>query len=153
MRLLVISDVHGHTANLRRALDSQPTARTVLFLGDGLREVEAVAQEYTDRTFYMVPGNCDWRSEWPAVREETFGGKKILFTHGHKYDVKYGLYKMELAARQVGVDVALFGHTHQPLIEYADGLYLVNPGSLREGRYAYVDITSGGIMPVLLTLG
>ena len=150
MRILVISDVHGNQRAVERALDAQPHAHTVLFLGDGLRQVEDTAENHPECTFFMVPGNCDFGASLPAVRQESFGGKRFLFTHGHTYDVKYGLYRLDLAARQAEVHVALFGHTHQPYLEYADGLYLLNPGSLGyDGRYAYVDVTPGGIMPVL----
>ena len=153
MRILVVSDVHGNSRALCRAIENQPTAGTVLFLGDGLRQAEDAADRYPDRTFYMVPGNCDLAASGPFTRQETFGGKRFLFTHGHKYDVKYGLYKLDLAAREAGADIALFGHTHVPYSDYTEGLYLFNPGSLgQDGRYGYVDVTAGGIMPVLLRL-
>ncbi len=153
MRILVVSDVHGNSRALCQAIESQPMAGTVLFLGDGLRQAEDAADRYSDRTFYMVPGNCDLAAAGPFTRQEIFGGKRFLFTHGHTYDVKYGLYKLDLAAREARADIALFGHTHVPYTDYADGLYLLNPGSLgQDGRYAYVDVTAGGIMPVLLRL-
>lgn len=153
MRILVISDVHGNSRAVERALDSQPHAHTVLFLGDGLRQVEDAAQRHPERTFYLVPGNCDMGATLPLTREETLGGKRFFFTHGHRYEVKYGLYKLDLAARQAGADIALFGHTHTPYQEYADGLHLLNPGSLgQEGRYAYVDVERNGLLTVLLRL-
>ena len=33
-----------------------------------------------------------------------------------------------------------------------DGIYLVNPGSVRQGSYAVIDITDSGIMPVLMKI-
>ncbi len=147
MRVLVIADVHGRTGALRQAIEEQPTARQVIFLGDGLRQMEEVAEEYSDREFYMVPGNCDFWSDLPASREETFGGKRFFFTHGHVYQVKYGLLTLDLAARERKADIVLFGHTHCIHEEYADGLTLFNPGSLGNGgTYGYVDVTPGGIM-------
>lgn len=153
MRILVISDVHGRTNALRQAILEQPAARQVIFLGDGLRDMERVAQEFPEREFYMVPGNCDFGTSIPASREETFGGKHFFFTHGHIYKVKYGLYTIDLAARERKADIVLFGHTHRPHEEYADGLTLFNPGSLGEGRtYGYVDVTPGGIMTGVVQL-
>jgi len=153
MRILVVSDVHGNSRALRQAIEAQPTAGTVIFLGDGLRQAEDAADRYPDRTFYLVPGNCDFGADLPAVRQETLGGKRFFFTHGHKYDVKYGLYRFELAARQAEAEVALFGHTHQPYEEYAEGLYLLNPGSLGQGgTYGYVDVTPGGVMTNIVSL-
>ena len=153
MRVLVVSDVHGRMRGLCEAIEAQPTARTVLFLGDGLRQAEEAADRYPDRTFYMVPGNCDFGSGLLPVRQETLGGKRFYFTHGHIHDVKYSLYRMSLAAREAGADIALFGHTHIPHEEYIDGLYLFNPGSLGYGgTYGYVDIVGGGIRTAVVSL-
>ena len=153
MRVLVVSDVHGDFRGLCEAIEQQPTAWVVIFLGDGLRQAEDVAELYPDREFYMVPGNCDFGSDAIPIRQETFGGKRFYFTHGHRHDVKYTLYRLDMAAREAGADIALFGHTHNPYEEYADGLYLFNPGSLRYGRtYGYVDIVGGGIRTAVVEL-
>ena len=146
LRLLVVSDVHGRTAALERVLELHPTA-DVIFLGDGLREVEDAAARYSRRRFILVPGNCDWSSQLPATRVELLGGKRFFITHGHKYGVKYGLYTLEQAAREWQADVVLFGHTHTPYEAYEDGRYFLNPGSLGyEESYGYVDVTSAGIL-------
>ena len=152
MRILVVSDVHGRDNLFREAIESQPAARTVIFLGDGIRGAEDMEQAYPDRTFYMVPGNCDF-STLPKVREETLGGKRFYFTHGHIHDVKYGLYRIDMAARQANAHIVLFGHTHTPYEEYADGLYLFNPGSLGYGgTYGYVDVVGNGIRTAVVSL-
>ena len=153
MRILVVSDVHGRVGRLYEAIEQQPTAKAVIFLGDGLRQAEDAAERYPDRDFYMVPGNCDFGAGGIPVRQETFGGKRFYFTHGHRHDVKYTLYRLDLAARVAEADVALFGHTHTPYEEYADGLYLLNPGSLGYGgTYGYVDIVGGGVVTNVVTL-
>ena len=153
MRVLVVSDVHGKLNLLREAIEAQPSARDVIFLGDGLRQVEDVMDLYPDRTFYTVPGNCDFGAKGIPVRQETFGGKRFYFTHGHLHDVKYTLYRLDMAAREAGADIALFGHTHNPYEEYADGMYLFNPGSLGyDYSYGYVDIVGGGIRTAVVKL-
>ena len=153
MRVLVVSDVHGDFRGLCEAIEQQPTAKVVIFLGDGYRQVEDAADIYPDREFYLVPGNCDFGVDAIPIRQETFGGKRFYFTHGHHHDVKYTLYRLELAAREAEADIVLFGHTHQPYEEYADGLYLFNPGSLRYGRtYGYVDVVGGGIVTAVVEL-
>lgn len=153
VRVLVIADVHGNSRALCRAIEEQPSARTVIFLGDGLRQAEDAEKRYTDRTFYMVPGNCDLCTELPPSREETIGGKRFYFTHGHKQDVKYGLYRLYAAARQAQADIALFGHTHQPYTAYEEGVHLLNPGSLGyNGTYAWVDITANGVLTNIVPL-
>lgn len=153
MRVLVVSDVHGKRNLLCQAIEAQPTARDVIFLGDGLRQVEDVMDLYPDRTFYTVPGNCDFGANSLPIRQETFGGKRFYFTHGHLHGVKYGLYRLDLAAREAGADIALFGHTHVAYEEYADGMYLFNPGSLGyDYSYGYVDIVGNGIRTAVVKL-
>ena len=153
MRVLVVSDIHGRASRLHQAIEQQPTARHVIFLGDGLRQVEDVVDLHPDRVFYTVPGNCDFGAGGIPVRQETLGGKRFYFTHGHLHDVKYTLYRLDLAAREAGADIALFGHTHVPYREYADGLHLLNPGSLGYGgTYGYVDIEGGGIFTAIVEL-
>ena len=149
MRIRVVSDTHGDEGALWRAVDAQPTARIVIHLGDGAREAEAVAARYPDKTVRQVRGNCDFSAGGmlPFAREEEAGGKRLFFTHGHLYDVKMGLYRLSCAARERGADVVLFGHTHQPLTEYDDGLYMLNPGSLHGGgTYGVLDITAAGVV-------
>ena len=153
MRVLVVSDVHGDFSGLCEAIEQQPTAKTVFFLGDGLRQAEDAAERYPDRTFYMVPGNCDFGADAIPIRQEKVGGKRFYFTHGHRHDVKYTLYRLELAAREAEADIVLFGHTHNPYEEYVDGLYLFNPGSLRYGRtYGYVDIVGDSLITAVVEL-
>lgn len=151
MKILVVSDTHGNAYALHEALRMRPDATAVIHLGDGVREAEDAAAFFPDRTFFIVRGNCDFGAhDLLARREETFGGKRFFFTHGHLFGVKDGLYTLACAARECRADVALFGHTHQPGIEYDDGLYLVNPGSLGErGTFATVEVTPAGIMPAL----
>ena len=70
----------------------------------------------------------------------------VLYTHGHPFHVKFGLAELEQAAREAHADICLFGHTHQQMTDYRDGVYLMNPGAVAEGCYGMVDITPGGIM-------
>ena len=153
MRVLVVSDVHGDMRGLCEAIESQPTARVVIFLGDGIRQAEDAAERYPDRDFYLVPGNCDFGSDALPIRQETFGGKRFYFTHGHRHDVKYTFYRLEMAAREAEADIVLYGHTHAHHEEYVDGLYFFNPGSLRYDRtYGYVDIVGGELITAVVKL-
>lgn len=147
MRILVVSDTHGDEGALWRAIEAQPAARTVIHLGDGAREAEDMAARYPELTFWQVRGNCDFSAGGPpAAREEFAAGKRLFMTHGHLYDAKMGLYRIVCAARERHADVLLFGHTHQALTEYDDGLYILNPGSLHGGgSYGVLDITPAGI--------
>ena len=48
----------------------------------------------------------------------TGGGKRVFFSHGHMYGVKVGLEQFLEGARNVKADIALFGHTHRPMLDY-----------------------------------
>ena len=138
MKLLVLSDSHGAIAPMERAVEAL-LPDYVLHLGDHGRDARELSRRFPEVPLLSVPGNCDFPG--PAERltlVRTFGGVPVLMTHGHTYGVKQGLLRMELAAREAGAKVALFGHTHVPYCqELPDGLWLMNPGSCGYGRDAY----------------
>ena len=90
MRILVLSDSHGQAGAVFRAVEAQPTARVVIHLGDGAREAAEITDRYPDRTVYSVQGSCDavYGSTLRPYQEETLGGKRFFFTHGHLFGVK-----------------------------------------------------------------
>ena len=147
MRILVLSDSHGNTYNLRKAIQQQPSADMIIFLGDGERDFELCK---TDKPVISVRGNCDWGSTLPAFAVTEEMGYKIYCTHGFAEMVKYGNQELVMRAKEYHAHIALYGHTHNPVTSYEDGLWLVNPGSIHNGSYAVVDLTSKGIMPVLM---
>jgi putative phosphoesterase len=155
LRILVISDSHKRSDLIEKALYAQPTATHVFFLGDNVRDVEAIADYHTDRIFHIVTGNCDGDTMYPVTELCTVGGVKIIYTHGHHHSVKYTTAPLLEAAKKAGAKIALYGHTHIAKTEYTDGIYIVNPGSIslsREGAnsYAVIDITENGIMPIIV---
>lgn len=154
MRILVVSDTHRDAYALREAILKQPTAEVVIHLGDGAEEAQEMKDSFPEKMFLLVRGNCDWGSTLPLEDEITLGGKRIFFTHGYTYNVKYGLYTVMEAARGRKADILLFGHTHYAMTDYEDGLYLMNPGSLNgsRGTYGIIDITDQGVVTNILKI-
>ena len=154
MRILVVSDTHRDLISLRDVILKQPTAEVVIHLGDGEDEAEEMKECFPEKTFLMVRGNCDWGSMLPTEECIFLEGKRIFYTHGYTYNVKYGLYDLKLAARDREADIVLFGHTHNALTDYDNGLYIMNPGSLHgsRGTYGIVDITKAGIVTNILQI-
>lgn len=149
MRILVLSDSHKNRLNLFSAIEAEPTAEVVYFLGDGYADFEEAQNIYGDKkAFIGVRGNCDLYCNLPEKDVRTLEGKKILATHGHNEYVKYGLSKLEQDALFEKYDIALFGHTHMPEHKNSTdyGVHLFNPGSIREGSYGVIDITDNGTM-------
>lgn len=143
----MVSDSHGSRWNLFEAVEREPSAEAVFFLGDGYREYEELVRAYSDKTAFIgVKGNCDLYCDLPEKEIRTLNGTKIYATHGYMEKVKFGLFGLEELAQNEKYNLILFGHTHQPLNSYRDGVYYFNPGSVREGFYGVVDITDKGII-------
>lgn len=147
MRIVVVSDSHGDRYGMFEALEKEPTAEYVYFLGDGYREFEDLECAYEGRLgFVKVRGNCDLGCNFAARDIRTVNNCKIYATHGYMERVKYGIYELEHEARRENCNLVLFGHTHEKLNTYRDGILFFNPGSLRDGFYGVVDITDKGII-------
>lgn len=148
LRFLILSDSHGRTDRIRQALRQHPEVDAVLFLGDGLCDLDDVC-EGAFPACICVRGNCDryamMRGQLVKQTEEvSFLGHRLLLTHGDAYGVKYSRDAIIREARSRRADVVLFGHTHVPYEGYCsddDGpLWLFNPGNVgagRDGRCTY----------------
>lgn len=154
MRILVLSDSHREITPLHEAIKAQPTAEVVIHLGDSEIDLTKIAAQYPEKMFVSVLGNCDWGSDLPTFVVKDFNGVRLFCTHGHRYGVKSGLETAKAAAREAGAQVLLYGHTHHAVTDYDDGLYLMNPGSLRGvyPSYGTLDITEQGIVPNIIAL-
>jgi len=146
MLLIVFSDSHGNTENMRRAIAAARPDRAV-FLGDGVRDAARVAGEHPELPFLILRGNCD-RDD--AEHEDralfTLEGVRFFAAHGHCHGVKYGLDAFANSVFCAGASVGLYGHTHRALCRWLDGLTLLNPGSIgsrdRPG-YALIELKDG----------
>ena len=148
MKILVISDSHGDIKSFDSLVKMQTNAEVVIFLGDGCEEFENVRRCYSDKMFIGVKGNNDWCSPLPADEEIVIEGKRLFMTHGHRYGVKSGLSRIIAEGRNRKADIVLFGHTHIPYMSYEDGIYIMNPGSLRrfDCSYGVIEIQNGDIL-------
>lgn len=146
MRLIVFSDSHGSVRYMRQALELHPEADVVVHLGDGERDFETLCDLLDGKRVIQVCGNCDLCSQLNVEERVILGGAKVLCTHGHFMHVKYGEQMLREVARNWGARIVLYGHTHNCVNKYDDGLYIFNPGSVRDGCYGIVDIVPSGIM-------
>lgn len=154
MKIVVLSDIHGDIARARRALLTQTNAEVVFFTGDGEEQIETLRLEFPEKMFYMVKGNCDWGSSLPVKGTVTLEGKKIFYTHGHMYNAKMTEYELRNAALDAKADILLYGHTHNALTDYKDGLYIMNPGSCHGygASYGIIEIRTNGILMNIVKL-
>lgn len=146
MKLMILSDVHGFTEPLNKALEyfDREQCSHILFLGDALYHgprnafdesynaaaTAEVLNRYSDKIL-AVRGNCDSEVDqmvlsYPLMSDYHIvldGERKIFFTHGHIYnrDVMPPLNKGDIFAS---------GHTHVAEIEEIDEIIHFNPGSV-----------------------
>lgn len=162
IKCLVISDTHGRVDALRNAVRRQPSVDAIIFLGDGLSDLEDILPEISPSTTVLaVKGNCDFGGEYLShkifkVDSITLADKKIVFTHGDLYGVKYGMDGIIRLAGQMSADIILYGHTHVASEEYIDGVYYLNPGSLAGGfnsaTCGVLTLTDKGVLFSLMEL-
>ena len=150
-RLGVVSDSHNGHENVERVCPILKSLDAVAHLGDGMGDVKRIAV-LTGLPVYAVSGNCDLMPEYPSECTEMFAGVKTLMTHGNALKVKHSLLRLTLRAEELGAHLALYGHTHEPLVEWVHGVLLVNPGALLNGRYAIIEFRENGPCPILLRL-
>ena len=146
-KLLVLSDSHGGRAAIERVLlKENANIDALVFLGDGLRDLEHALTPYPRLRAYSVAGNCDYGALEPMDGLAAFDQAIVFYTHGHMYGVKYDLDTLADAASARGAEVALFGHTHRRELVRGVGTAatVFNPGSLRDGgSYGVITIENG----------
>ena len=68
-KLLILSDSHGSTQAVRRILAAEKDAGAVIFLGDGLHDLELALTEAPKTRVYSVAGNCDFGALEPLPQD------------------------------------------------------------------------------------
>lgn len=145
MKALIFSDSHGSFTPMMEAIEREKNISTVIHAGDVLRDVEDLKAAYPNYNIIYVVGNNDfWHSDEPEERFFALGGVKIFLTHGHKYSVKYSTAALWRRAKELGAQVAVFGHTHMRLCEQQGGIWLFNPGSARSS-YGVLEAENGQV--------
>jgi putative phosphoesterase len=140
MLIAVIADTHmprGARRLPETCVERIEGAELVLHAGDVmtaavLREIEAIGPPVA-----AVQGNMDdaeLRMLLPDERVVEAGGARIAMVH-HAGPAAGRLERMR---RRFGdrADALVFGHSHQPLHEVAEGFQIFNPGSPTERRRA-----------------
>lgn len=137
MRILVISDTHGHENNLEKVLCKVKPIDMLIHCGDvegGERFIRERAGALCACCF--VRGNNDYFSDLPREAVFTIKGYKIMVTHGHNYGVSMDTSILREEARSRGIQIVMFGHTHRPFLEQRSDITVLNPGSLSYPRQA-----------------
>ncbi len=149
MRILVLSDTHGlvqPAMEVYRQVQEQEPVDCIVHLGDLISDARALRARLGAQVI-AVKGNMDgaYSDDEYEIMETEYG--KLLLTHGHMENVKFGTQNLLYRAEELGCRAALFGHTHAPCFMDAGGIYLLNPGSLTRprggGEGSYAVVTTG----------
>ena len=127
-RILIISDSHRHSEYVKVAIDKSGPFDMLIHLGD-IEEDPARIREWAGCPCYFVRGNCDYDNKLQMCHIINLPPHRIFAVHGHRYSIREDTLRLEYAAKEVGCDIALFGHTHVPYIFEAPDIKIVNPGS------------------------
>jgi putative phosphoesterase len=139
MKVLVVSDSHGQDLYVAKALDREWPIDAMLHLGDSQEDQDEFACILAgeDVPLYMVRGNCDYDPSYPLSRIVELAGHRILMVHGHLCSVSAGTKDLVENALGNACDIAIFGHTHKPVIDDSEpDLLILNPGSITYPRQA-----------------
>lgn len=146
MKLFFISDIHGSLYYLNKALEKfkEENADYIIILGDELyhgarnpltrdynpKGVTSVLNSLADKII-AVRGNCDSEVDqmvidFPITSTYSmvlYDNKRLFLTHGH-------IYNEDNLPKLSDGDVFIYGHTHIPVAKKANGITIINPGSI-----------------------
>lgn len=150
---VILSDSHGRRKAVEKLRPLFAENDYIVHLGDGSADMREIFGAYPEKT-YVIKGNCDgFYGEAECVIEAE--GLSVLCCHGHRYGVKSGLGRLSARAKELGCEIALYGHTHRAEIREVDGVLCINPGSAgsySEPSYCYLVLHGKKATPTIVSL-
>lgn len=127
MKILVLSDSHENEIKLDLSKYDK-----VIHLGDYGDSYNLLK----NNNVIIIKGNCDTL----GLNDEliTVNNKKLLFTHGDKYRVKYDLNNLYYFGLQSKANIVFFGHTHKKYYQKIGPITFVNPGAYKNNEYVKI---------------
>lgn len=147
MRIFVVSDSHGNIEDFLNKIFTMERPDLIIHLGDYVDDGLKIAESTGVETI-IVKGNGDYfHKDYNEDELVDIKGKKIFMTHGHNYNVRYGVNRLFYKGKELNADLVLFGHTHVPVVIEEDNIIIMNPGSSslprtydREKTFALLEI-------------
>ncbi len=133
----VIADTHGLLRP--EAVAALQGADLIIHAGDvGKPEILATLRDIAP--LYVVRGNVDkgpWADGLPLTEVVSYGDQLLYVLHDR--------HALDLTPAAAGFAAVISGHSHQPLIEWRQGVLYFNPGSAGPRRFT-LPITVGRLM-------
>ncbi len=114
----LISDTHGLLR--QNAFAFLKGSDTIIHAGD-VCDDNIITQLSTIAPVYAVRGNMDGKATYPENDLQTIRGRTFYILH----DIE----RLDLDLKAAGVEIVVFGHTHQPENFQRNGILFINPGS------------------------
>jgi putative phosphoesterase len=137
VRLAIISDTHlprGTRALPAECVRQLTAADAILHAGDFMEASVLTELEAMGPPVHAVRGNvdaADLQARLPGTRVVQAAGTRIAMIH----DAGPAVGRLvRMRRRFPDADAVVFGHSHIPLLEEADGFAIFNPGSPTERR-------------------
>lgn len=123
----VVSDTHGLLRP--EAVQALEGVDVILHAGDVgdpliLQQLVALAP------VFVVRGNVD-QAPWADALPST----EVVQVAGVTFFMLHELEQLDLDPAESGIDVVVYGHSHQPEAEERDGVLYLNPGSAGPRRF------------------
>lgn len=134
MKILVFSDSHNHAYRIENIVRNETDIDLIIHLGDCISDIQTIQKLYPQYSYEYVPGNCDYAYTIPEEKLIDLGGLKFFLTHSSKYHTSKNLNDLYQNTENLGVDVVLYGHTHEPSETVHKSILYLNPGCLSRPR-------------------
>ena len=125
-----MSDTHGDSQVIDKVRGFYPNVEAIIHCGDS----ELAFSHTALAGIRKVRGNCDTEVAFPNEAVFDVGGVTFFVTHGHLFNVKSSILSLSYRAKEVGAQIACFGHSHMLGAEMIDDVLFLNPGSLLKPR-------------------
>ncbi len=135
MLVLVMSDIHGAKRRFEDIVKQHENANYFISLGDS--ELKHKLLEKND--IIAIKGNYPFDKGFTYEHVMDLMGRRLLLTHGHRYRVRSGYDKLYYRMLESESVLALHGHTHIPGYQKIENRYVLNPGSVAQGRSGHPD--------------
>ena len=147
MKIVLISDSHGRVEYVNKIF-SNVDFDYLFYIGDGLSDLGEYIQ---NEKVYSVSGNCDGiDSGRPNEIVFNIGKYRFLLTHGNKYGVKYTLSPLMRRAEEDNANIVCYGHSHRQDVFEDNGVYYINPGTLKDGQGLVLELEEKNVSIKLL---
>jgi putative phosphoesterase len=146
----IISDTHGLMRP--QAIAALQCSDLIIHAGD-VGDPNVIKQLSAIAPTHAVRGNIDtagWAASLPETEQVDIGGRRFYVLHQ--------ISELDLDLADLGFAAAVFGHSHQPLIETRQGVLFLNPGSAGPRRFrlpvtvARVAVSGAGLRPEIIEL-